>query len=322
MDPEKEKKTENEKKPGRGRRFLKRAAKIAAGTVVVSAVATELVFLIMFGRSKPVEKACFPLEDWAAENGLLWSAVEFISGGNTLRGYIVGPEKPRALMLIAHGMNASSEGWEPVVQYFAERDLAVMLFDGTATGRSEGERVVGLQQARYDIRSAIDFIRSSDDYSSLPVVLLGHSAGAYGAAAEAGDEGVCAAVCVSGFDTPIGTMHRWARTYAHIFGDIQLPFLAAHEYAALGIEANTSASAALTASGTAALVIHGANDDAVPMDISIFGKLEGRADNIECRLEASPGHDNHSDILVTEKDGAVNYPLLGSIYDFLESVLP
>ena len=164
-------------------------------------------------------------------------------------------------------------------------------------------------------------MRSCDEYSSLPMVLLGHSAGAYGVAAESGDEGVCAAVCVSGFDTPLGTMHKWARTYAHVFGDIHLPFLAAHEYASLGIEANTSASSSLEASKTSAMVIHGAKDDTVPLDISIFGKLEGRTGNFTCVLEASPGHDSHSDILVDE-EGNANYPLLGSIYDFLESALP
>lgn len=320
MEGEKDSKSEKEKKPGKAKRILRRAARIAAGTVVFSAVATELVFLIMFGRTKPVERASFPLEDWAGENGLLWSSVEFYSGVNALRGFIVSPASPSAMVLIAHGMNASSEGMEPVVKYLSERGLAVMLFDGTATGRSEGERVVGLQQARYDIRAAMDFIRTSERYASLPAIILGHSAGAYGAAVEANIPGVAGVVCVSGFDTPIGTMRYWARSYVKVLGDIQTPFLAAHEYAALGNEANTSASAALTASKAEALVIHGANDDAVPLDISICSKLKNNA-SIRCIIEDSPDHDSHSDILVGE-DGEPNYSLLGEIYDFIRSVIP
>ncbi len=310
-------------KLGKGRRFLKRAAKIVAGTVVVSAVATEIVFLIMFGRTKPVDRAAFPLVNWAAQKGLKWQELEFLSGGNKLRGYLISGEKPRALIMIVHGMNASSKGMEPVVRYFAERDYAVMIFDGTASGRSEGERVVGLQQPRLDIRAAMERIEGDREFDSLPIVLLGHSAGAYGAAAEAKQPRVSAEVCVSGFDSPIGTMHQWARNYAHILGDIQLPFLAAHEYTALGDDANTSAADTLVDSGKPALVIHAANDEAVPLNLSIYQKLEREAPgNVTLFLEDSTGHDSHSDVLVNEKSGAPNTALLRRIDEFLQSVLP
>lgn len=311
-----------EARPSRGRRFLKRVSKIVTGTVVVSAVATEIVFLIMFGRTKPVDRSAFPLCDWAAERGLKWQEAEFYSGCSKLRGYLIKGSDPIALIIIAHGMNASSKGLEPVVRYFAERNYAVLIFDGTASGRSEGERVVGLQQPRYDIRAALEYAASDRELAPLPTVIIGHSAGAYGAAAEASSPQVAAEVCVSGFDTPIGTMHKWARTYAHILGDIQLPFLAAHEYTALGDEANTSASAALTASGKPALVIHAANDDAVPLDISIYQKLRNDSSGrITLMIEGTPGHDTHSDVLVNEKSGEPNIALLDKIEDFLSSAL-
>ncbi|GEM_PF-6750183 len=318
MEPEQGTTAEKEKKPGKGRRFIKRAAKIAVGTVVISAVATEIVFFIMFRRTKPVDRSEFPLKAWSEENDLVWSSVEFRSGLNTIRGYIVSPNAPRAVMVIAHGMNTASDGLEPIVQYYAERGFAVLLFDGTATGRSDGDSVVGLQQARYDIRAALAFLRESGRYPGLPIVLFGHSAGAYGAAVEAGDPGVAAVVCISGFDTPIGTMHRWARAYVSVLSDMQLPFLIGHEYAVLGNEANTSASEALSGSGKAALVVHGLNDDLIPLGISIYAKLE--SNSIECIIEDSEGHDSHGNILIGD-DGDVNYPLLSEIYDFLQQTL-
>ena len=309
-------------KQARGKRFLRRAVNIVAGTVVVSAVATEIVFLIIFGRTKPVDRSSFPLGDWAEQNGCSWADVEFLSGENTLRGYVVSPRAPSALIMIAHGMNSSSRGFEPVIEFFVQKGYAVFIFDGTASGRSDGERVIGLQQARFDIRAAIDFINNEPKYSKLPLAVLGHSSGAYGAATEAGSPAVDAVVCISAFDSPIRTMHAWARNYTHILSDLQYPFMAAHEYDQLGFEANTSAAAALLSSGTPALVIHGSEDSTVPLPLSLYQKLSAAApERITLMLEHTSGHCGHGDIIVTEA-GELNTDLVERIDRFLRSVLP
>ena len=303
-------------------RFLGRAAKIVAESIAVSSAATDIMMLLMFGRYRPADTAGFPLRGWAASKGLNWEEKEFLSGENTLRGYIVRPESPKALIVFAHGMNASSNGYEPLVKFFAEKGYAVFIFDGTASGRSGGDRVIGLQQPRLDLRAAVRCVAESGAFTGIPVVLMGHSAGAYGAATEALETGAAAAVCVSGFDTPIGTMHKWAKNYAKFMGDVQLPFLFAHEFDQLGSEANTSASRALVSSGVPALVIHGANDNAIPLNISLYQRLEsGGCRGIELYYEQTPGHDAHSDIIFGEH-GQPNLPLLERINSFLVSVLP
>lgn len=315
-------KTENSSSVGsRAMKHLRRAVLIAGGAAVLSAVATEIMFLVMFGRTKPVLEEPFPLADWAAEHKLSWTEIAFPSGENTLRGYLISGPQPRALIIIAHGMNGSSDEFEPVVRFFAERNYATLIFDGTASARSDGQRVAGLQQPRCDVRAAVEYVKKNCLDQGVPLVLLGHSAGSYGVAAEAEASGAAAVVCVSGFDTPLGTMHHWGRTYASILGDIEYPFLMAHEYSAHGRDGNVSAAKALASSGVHCLIIHGAKDDAVPLKISIYEKLGAlHCANAEFYLEEASEHNNHAEILAT-KDGQANTPLLERIEAFIAAAI-
>lgn len=311
----------SEERPSRGRRMLGRAAKIAVGTAAVSDAAIDIMYLILFGRSKPADRAEFPLKGWAAARGLTWSREEFFSGDNKLCGYLVYGADPRAFIIYVHGMNSCSNGLESVVKFFAENGYAVFIFDGTACGRSGGDKVSGLQQPRLDLRAAAEHFAEKGLFAGTPLVLMGHSAGAYGAASEASNLGASAVVCISGFDSPISTMHGWARKYVRVLGDIHLPFLLAHEYSRMGSDAITSASHALAASGVPALVIHGANDEIIPLGISIYSKLAERAaPGVTCLLESTAGRDTHSEIII-DGHGQPNMPLLHSINGFLSSVL-
>ena len=328
MDPETRNRDQSNRSTAGGaggngslRKHLRRAAIAAAIFIVVSVIATELVLFVMFGQTKPLSKEAFPLSDWSAENGFLWKTVEFPCGKNTLRGYYILPPSPRALILIAHGMHGSSDGYEPAIEWFTESGYAVLIFDGTAVGRSDGKSVVGLQQTRYDIRAAIGYVRTNEALSDLPLVLLGHSVGAYAAATEAETSGARAVVCVSGFDRPVTSMYRWARRYTFVLSDIEYPFLLAREYVVLGKDANTSAAAALTDSGVPAMIVQGADDDAVMPEISLFTALEGTdAECIVLRTESAENHSGHGNIICTP-DGEPNIDLLEAIDAFLRPIL-
>lgn len=47
-------------------------------------------------------------------------AVAFISGENRLRGYVYGAENDKGLVVISHGLGASSEGYFPETLFFIE----------------------------------------------------------------------------------------------------------------------------------------------------------------------------------------------------------
>lgn len=311
-----EEKIKEQMRRAKRKKTIRRAAALITGAVVLSAAATETMLFVMFGRKGEASTAPFPLREWAAENGCVWREEAFLCGENTLRGYLIAGPNPKARMLIAHGMNACSDGFEPVVQYFVRRGYAVMIFDGTASGRSEGKRTVGLQQARLDVRAARQHFDGMPEWAHLPLVLLGHSAGAYGTALEAGNGGAAAAVCVSGFDSPLNTMRFWGRSYTAGLADVQYPFLWIRQVAALGAQADAPAARALIRGGTPALVVHGSADDTIPLNISIYRQAEeSGADNVECLLVDDPAHSGHSNILFDE--GEANEALLDQIEAFI-----
>ncbi|MBQ3938098.1 MAG: alpha/beta fold hydrolase [Clostridia bacterium] len=301
--------------------YAKFAVLTAVACFLASVAATELVLLIIFSRYTPVSTKSFPIERWAADGSIKASAFEFTSGRNTLKGYSVVPNDPHALIVIAHGMNANSDEFEPIVRYFAECGYAVLIYDGTAAGRSEGRRVTGLQQPRYDLRAAVQFVNECEQYKDLPIVLLGHSAGAYGAAMEADRSAAAAVICVSGFDSPLATMRARGSKYVPIYGDLELPFLALHEFVFHGKDAAASASAAVKASAVPALIIHGADDSSIALPISIFGMLvDDTPENAELLLVDDQAFSAHGNILISD-GGEVNTVLLSAIDGFLDRVL-
>lgn len=302
------------------KRRLRRAALIVSGVVVLSAAATEMLLLVLFGRKGGPSTQDFPLQEWAIQEKLYWHEVQYPSGDNLLKGYVVSGKDPEALVVIAHGMNASSDGYEPVVRYLAKKGYAVLVFDGTASGRSEGSRVVGLQQQRFDIRATVDYIRSQHLFDNVPLVLLGHSAGAYGEAVEAQQADADALICLSGFAAPLTTMHHWARNYTSVLADVQYPFLWVRQHLSMGQQTNDSAVEALAELDIPALVIQGANDETVEDEISLYYQSkEAKSGNISYILETNPDFDGHETILFNKT--TANTKLLDEIDAYIRDCI-
>ena len=71
------------------------------------------------------------------------------------------------------------------------------------------------------------------------------------------------------------------------------------------------------------MIAHGANDDAIPLEISLYEKLEddsASSNAINLYIEENSEHDGHGDILFTE-DGALNTALMDAVDRFLQPVL-
>ncbi|MBQ3668955.1 MAG: alpha/beta fold hydrolase [Clostridia bacterium] len=308
-------------RPKRGRSFVSRVAKIVTGFVMVSLTATEAMMFIIFGRSALPSTEPFTLGAWAGKYELVWREFEFPSAGNRLKGWLISPKNPRALVVLVHGIKSSSDELNPIAQYLVSEDYAVVSFDGTACGRSQGTRTVGLQQQRFDLRALLNYIDSWAFYGDLPLILIGHSAGAYGVASELSRTRAAAAVVVSGFESPLGTMRYWATHYTGPIGNVEYPFLWIREHELKGADADTSATESLTRAGVPVMVVHGSADSVVPEEISIYEYTGGgSAPNITRVYVDTPGHNGHSDILVNESE--TNFDLLCAISDFLDPIAP
>jgi len=112
--------------------------------------------------------------------------------------WLAAEQKPRAVVVVAHGFSAHSE--EASVQALATRLLAegldVLVYDARGHGRSDGHSGVGSTE-RLDVAAAVDEAL----FRKLPVILVGVSMGAVAVAKYLGDlpdrEWICGAVLVS-----------------------------------------------------------------------------------------------------------------------------
>ena len=314
---------EKRPKPPRqgGKSFVSRVTKILTGFVVVSLTATEAMMFIMFGRTSLPSTEPFALRSWASKYGLMWREFDFPSAGNTLKGYVMSPQNPRAVVVLVHGIKTSSDELNPVARFFVTEGYAVVSFDGTACGRSGGTRTVGLQQQRLDLRALLSYIENMALVRDLPLILFGHSAGAYGVASELSSTRAVAAVVASGFESPLNTMRHWATHYTGPIGNIEYPFLWVREHELKGADADSSAVDSIIRSNVPVMVIHGATDEVVPEEISIY-EYSGRryGANVTRVYVDKPGHSGHSDILVNGDE--VNFDLMCAIADFLDPVAP
>lgn len=109
-------------------------------------------------------------------------AVSFPGGrGDTLRGYIFSYENaPKALIVLCHGYGMSLNDYLPECEYFCRAGYAVLAFDGSGVGSSDG-LLYGLPQHILDMRACLDYVNSNTTLNQLPLLLYGHSWGGYAA---------------------------------------------------------------------------------------------------------------------------------------------
>ena len=248
--------------------------------IVGSVVAVQVIYATVFERVPTQTVSAFPLyQDVAQEYPR--DEVTFLSGENKLTGWIYGEENDDALVVMAHGLGSTAESYLPYTLWFVDQGYRVLTYDATGTGASEGEDTTGLSQSVLDLDSALTYIESDPELSSLPVLLFGHSWGGYAAAQVlAYDHDVTASVSISAFDTPLDMMCESAEPFCGPLVYAGYPFLYLQQKILFGDAANDSAAEAVEASGTPVLVIHGTADDVISYEeASLISHLEG-GDNV------------------------------------------
>jgi len=99
------------------------------------------------------------------------------TGGITLNLRSWVPSSPRAVLVVVHGFNAHGGLFDWMARESAGRGLAVYAPDLRGRGKSDGERFFVASFADYvaDVDATVRLAKSR--HPSLPVFLLGHSAG-------------------------------------------------------------------------------------------------------------------------------------------------
>lgn len=259
--------------------------------VLLSLCLTVIVTGLLFGRRDDVP----PVELRYEESDLgLREAVCFDADGRTLRGWLYGqPGDCCGLILVIHGIGGGADSHLPEIRRFVAESYAVLTYDGTGTRLSEGWGVRGLAQARRDLEAALRFVRGEERLRELPLLLYGHSAGAYAAALALPEHPeVDGAVCLAAFDRPAEEMLFHARRYVGFLARIEEPFLRLSLALLFGKDADASAAEALSRCSTPVLIAAGSEDTVVPLSVSLIARRDS-IENPEARyLFCSGAHDD------------------------------
>ena len=121
---------------------------------------------------------------WTAKDfdGLQAEPVSFLSAsGQALRGFVYRQSgtAQRALIVFAHGYGAGHLAYTTEIAYLAKCGYVVLAFDVTGCGQSGGAALEGFDQGPLDLASAIEFAKTLPALGSLPLLLVGHSWGAF-----------------------------------------------------------------------------------------------------------------------------------------------
>lgn len=281
----------------------------------VSLVATKLIYDSIFARYDTPANIPDALSSLVQGR----QTHQYASGENTLTGYYYADSHPEAhhgLIVLVPGFHAGGDDYLWQIQSLMEYGWAVFTFDPTGSLRSEGDGQVGFSQPVLDLESTLKYVEKQGNFGYNELVLMGHSRGGYAVCcALAQETEVSAVVSISGVNSAMeGVMHMSTDAIGPV-AYANYGFLWLYQVLLFGGDTlNRQAAHAISQSNVPVLVVHGSQDDQVPMDTCsvISHKKEISSDRAEY-LICDGGHTD----LMFDADGTANDKLMESIHEFL-----
>lgn len=235
----------------------------------------------------------FTAEDF---EGLQAKPVKFPNAeGDTLRGnlYFKGNiEDKKALLVFVHGMGGGHLSYTTELNFFAEQGYLVLAYDNTGTMASEGKSLKSMTHSISDLRSALRFVKENNLTNSLPILLVGHSWGAYT---------VCRVLQyapevkgVVAFSAPENQTQLFCdqvKQQAGLSVPFLKPFFAFWERLGVDKKATQNTSAALLQTDVPVLLFHGEADPVVPLSNAVVSNpVLSQKDNIKIEVYPDKQH--------------------------------
>ncbi|SDA27766.1 Alpha/beta hydrolase family protein [Ruminococcus sp. YE71] len=194
--------------------------------------------------------------------------VTFLSGHNTLHGYIYGMDNDKGLIVFAHGIGAGHESYMPILISMVDKGWRVFAYDATGSCSSEGSSTIGLAQSAIDLDKALTYAESDDRLNELPMFVMGHSWGGYASAAVLNfDHDIKACVTLSGYCTPMKELNEASELILGSESAKYLtPFIWLYNKACFRNYSDLSAVDGINKSNIPVMVVHGTSDKTVRYD--------------------------------------------------------
>ncbi len=235
--------------------------------------------------------------------------VEFMSGENTLTGYVYGDGNSKGLVVIAPGLASGADEYTSIAMGFVDLGYRVFTFDTTGSFESDGENSVGFSQEVLDLDNALEFIESDVTLKDLPLFLFGHSRGGHACAMMSMTEhDISAIATVGGVNSPMEITMEWSTNYVGPLALSGYPALYAYQTMVFGSDImSTSGAEAINEGDTPALIIHCENDVTVTVDGSSIYAHKDEVENPKVKFLLYENSENagHTTLLFTKE--ANNY---------------
>ncbi len=209
--------------------------------------------------------------------------------GQTLSGFLYTGAKAdsyKAVIVFSHGMGAGHLAYTTEINYFAQKGYIVLAYDNTGTCSSEGEKLNGFAQGIIDLRHAIEFVASREDLKDMPLLLAGHSWGAYSVcnvAALLPDTEIKGIVAFSPFNSMNKLIRDIAKSKTKLNLSVLSPFFDILNLIRFGRAGILRSCDTINSNSIPTLVMHGGNDMQVTLKNSPVGKKSKIENNPNAR---------------------------------------
>ncbi len=176
---------------------------------------------------------------------------------------------PKGVVVIAHGLGGGHSSYLDIADYFCANGYLVFAYDATGHDESEGTAVGGLPQGLIDLDYALRFLQRHPDTAGLPIVLFGHSWGAYSAGSVLNyHRDVKAVVLAAGFNKPVEIIAEAGKDIVGRAIKAFLPFISVYERFKFGGYAAQSCVEGMERSAAAVMIISSAADEMIRPELS------------------------------------------------------
>ena len=253
---------------------IKRIVVILLSIIILLVIGWGLFCVYMYNenfnvRCDDYEPLMLRVEDF---NGLQCTEYSFSSDkGQKLVGYLYSiGENQHGTVIIAHGFGEGHNSYMDCANYFAQNGYYVFAYDATGSGKSEGEGMGGAPQGVIDLEHAISFVELSNDIPDLPIVLFGHSWGAYSVSnVLAYHPEVRAVIECSGFDRASDMFESGGKSQAGDLIYTMTPFIRIYERFKFGKYATNTAMDAFDSTDAAVMIVHSADDNVIGIEYGL-----------------------------------------------------
>lgn len=242
-----------------------------AGVLSISPlIASQILFTKFFNtRIETYQPLSYKVSDF---DGLHRNKHSFKSNnGQKLTGYMYYSDyttNPKAVIILSHGYGGGGQTtYMDCTNYLCAHGFYVFAYDCTGNDESEGTGIIGFPQGIIDLHSAINYVESLEEYKSFPLMLFGHSWGAYSTANVLYyHPEVKAVVAISGFNQSAEMIKSQGHRYAPGSEDGLIPYVNNYEQAKFGKFSSSTALRAFENSNANVYIIHSYDDKVVPIE--------------------------------------------------------